>query len=425
MIDFVTVGLSHKTAGLDLREKITVEKENLTMALDAMDEYIDQSVLISTCNRLEVYSYSEEELAASKVLNFLSEYFEVDKEVLQEHLYTMTGSGSVNHLFNVVGGMDSMIVGEHQILGQVRDYYGIASNRGNVSGPLMRLFHRAFRTGRKIRRETNISKYGRSVSKTAATIATDKLDGLQDSSVMVIGAGDAGRLVTRALSYAGADNIIVANRTRERADELADSLGGTSIPYDMINESLSSVDVIISSTGSPGYVITETSARNAIMKRNGKPIVMIDIAVPRDIDPSLSEFSGVHLYSMDDLAEHAGLNDPLFETEILRSNLMIDTETDLFMSWWNSLDTAELVADLYRRSDQVRSQELGKTLKYMINSDSFDINEVNIDELVDRLDAFSQAIVNKLFHSPTSYIKSEHDPLRQDMIRKWFDLNKE
>ena len=132
MIDFVTVGLSHKTAGLDLREKITVEKENLTTALDAMDEYIDQSVLISTCNRLEVYSYSEEELAASKVLNFLSDYFEVDKEVLQEHLYTMTGSGSVNHLFNVVGGMDSMIVGEHQILGQVRDYYGIASNRGNV-----------------------------------------------------------------------------------------------------------------------------------------------------------------------------------------------------------------------------------------------------------------------------------------------------
>ena len=128
---------------------------------------------------------------------------------------------------------------------------------------------------------------------------------------------------------------------------------------------------------------------------------------------------------MDDLAEHAGLNDPLFETEILRSNLMIDTETDLFMSWWNSLDTAELVSDLYRRADQVRSQELGKTLKYMINSDSFDINEVNIDELVDRLDAFSQAIVNKLFHSPTSYIKSEHDPLRQDMIRKWFDLNKE
>ena len=128
MIDFVTVGLSHKTAGLDLREKITVEKENLTTALDAMDEYIDQSVLISTCNRLEVYSYSEEELAASKVLNFLSDYFEVDKEVLQEHLYTMTGSGSVNHLFNVVGGMDSMIVGEHQILGQVRDYYGIASN---------------------------------------------------------------------------------------------------------------------------------------------------------------------------------------------------------------------------------------------------------------------------------------------------------
>ena len=104
---------------------------------------------------------------------------------------------------------------------------------------------------------------------------------------------------------------------------------------------------------------------------------------------------------------------------------MIDTETDLFMSWWNSLDTAELVSDLYRRADQVRSQELGKTLKYMINSDSFDINEVNIDELVDRLDAFSQAIVNKLFHSPTSYIKSEHDPLRQDMIRKWFDLNKE
>ena len=128
---------------------------------------------------------------------------------------------------------------------------------------------------------------------------------------------------------------------------------------------------------------------------------------------------------MDDLAEHAGLNDPLFETEILRSNLMIDTETDLFMSWWNSLDTAELVSDLYRRADQVRSQELGKTLKYMINSDSFDINEVNIDELVDRLDEFSQAIVNKLFHSPTSYIKSEHDPLRQDMIRKWFDLNKE
>lgn len=425
MIDFVTVGLSHKTAGLDLREKITIEKENLSMALGAMEEYIDQSVLISTCNRLEVYSYSDDELAASKVLSFLSEYFEVEKTLLEEHLYTMTGRGSVNHLFNVVSGLDSMIVGEHQILGQVRDYYGIASGRGSVSGPLMRLFHRAFRTGRKIRRETDISKYGRSVSKTAAAIATDKIENLQNSSVLVIGAGDAGRLVVRALSYAGANNIIVTNRTREKADQLADSLGGTSIPYEMLQETLSTVDVVISSTGSPDYVLTKNNISHEINKRNGKPLVMIDIAVPRDIEPLISEFDAVHLYSMDDLAEHAGLNDPLFETEILRSELMVDTETNLFMSWWQSLDTAELVADLYQKADEIRRNELNKTINYLINSKSFDLNEYNIDELADRLDSLSHAIVNKLFHSPTTYIRSEHDPLRQDMIREWFDLNKE
>ena len=425
MIDFVTVGLSHKTAGLDLREKITIEKDNLSTALDVMDEYLDQSVILSTCNRMEIYSYSDDELAASKVLSFLSDYFEIDKKLLEEHLYVMTGRGSVNHLFGVVSGLDSMIVGEHQILGQVRDYYGIAGSRGSVSGPLMRLFHRAFRTGRKVRRETNISKYGRSVSKTAAMIASDKLENLRDSSVMVIGAGDAGRLVVRALSYAGAKDIIVANRTRERADELADSLGGTSIPYELVNDSLSAVDVVISSTGSPGHVLTKENASNSIAERNGKPIVLIDIAVPRDIDPLLSEIQGVHLYSMDDLAEHAGLNDPLFETEILRSQLMVDNETDLFMSWWNSLDTAELVADLYEKADQIRTDELNKTLKYLINSELFDINSDNIDELAFRLDALSNAIVNKLFHAPTSYIKSEHDPSRQDMIRRWFDLHKE
>ena len=425
MIDFVTVGLSHKTAGLDLREKITIEKDNLSTALDVMDEYLDQSVILSTCNRMEIYSYSDDELAASKVLSFLSDYFEIDKKLLEEHLYVMTGRGSVNHLFGVVSGLDSMIVGEHQILGQVRDYYGMAGSRGSVSGPLMRLFHRAFRTGRKVRRETNISKYGRSVSKTAAMIASDKLENLRDSSVMVIGAGDAGRLVVRALSYAGAKDIIVANRTRERADELADSLGGTSIPYELVNDSLSTVDVVISSTGSPGHVLTKENASNSIAERNGKPIVLIDIAVPRDIDPLLSEIQGVHLYSMDDLAEHAGLNDPLFETEILRSQLMVDNETDLFMSWWNSLDTAELVADLYEKADQIRTDELNKTLKYLINSELFDINSDNIDELAFRLDALSNAIVNKLFHAPTSYIKSEHDPSRQDMIRRWFDLHKE
>ena len=425
MIDFVTVGLSHKTAGLDLREKITIEKDNLSTALDVMDEYLDQSVILSTCNRMEIYSYSDDELAASKVLSFLSDYFEIDKKLLEEHLYVMTGRGSVNHLFGVVSGLDSMIVGEHQILGQVRDYYGMAGSRGSVSGPLMRLFHRAFRTGRKVRRETNISKYGRSVSKTAAMIASDKLENLRDSSVMVIGAGDAGRLVVRALSYAGANDIIVANRTRERADELADSLGGTSIPYELVNDSLSTVDVVISSTGSPGHVLTKVNAGNSIAGRNGKPIVLIDIAVPRDIDPLLSEIEGVHLYSMDDLAEHAGLNDPLFETEILRSQLMVDNETDLFMSWWNSLDTAELVADLYEKADQIRTDELNKTLKYLINSELFDINSDNIDELAFRLDALSNAIVNKLFHAPTSYIKSEHDPSRQDMIRRWFDLHKE
>ena len=425
MIDFVTVGLSHKTAGLDLREKITIEKDNLSTALDVMDEYLDQSVILSTCNRMEIYSYSDDELAASKVLSFLSDYFEIDKKLLEEHLYVMTGRGSVNHLFGVVSGLDSMIVGEHQILGQVRDYYGMAGSRGSVCGPLMRLFHRAFRTGRKVRRETNISKYGRSVSKTAAMIASDKLENLRDSSVMVIGAGDAGRLVVRALSYAGANDIIVANRTRERADELADSLGGTSIPYELLNDSLSTVDVVISSTGSPGHVLTKENAGNSIAGRNGKPIVLIDIAVPRDIDPLLSEIEGVHLYSMDDLAEHAGLNDPLFETEILRSQLMVDNETDLFMSWWNSLDTAELVADLYEKADQIRTDELNKTLKYLINSELFDINSDNIDELAFRLDALSNAIVNKLFHAPTSYIKSEHDPSRQDMIRRWFDLHKE
>jgi len=234
-MSFVTVGLSHKTANLDLREQITIEKDNLPRALASINGYLDQSVLVSTCNRLEVYTYTDQEDVASKTLNFFSDYFEIDKNVFADHLYSLEGRSSVNHLFKVVSGLDSMIVGEHQILGQIRDCYGIASEMESVKGPLMRLFHRAFRTGRMIRRETKLSNYGRSVSKTAVGLARDNVNNLKDSTVMVVGAGDAGRLVVRALSYAGIKSILVANRTRERADELAETLGGTSIAFENIN----------------------------------------------------------------------------------------------------------------------------------------------------------------------------------------------
>jgi glutamyl-tRNA reductase len=424
-MSFVTVGLSHKTANLDLREQITIEKDNLPGALASINDYLDQSVLVSTCNRLEVYTYTDQEDVASKTLNFFSDYFEIDKNVFADHLYSLEGRSSVNHLFKVVSGLDSMIVGEHQILGQVRDCYGIASEMESVKGPLMRLFHRAFRTGRMIRRETKLSNYGRSVSKTAVGLARDNINNLEDSTVMVVGAGDAGRLVVRALSYAGIKSILVANRTRERADELAETLGGTSIAFENINDALKDVDVVISSTGSPGFVFNKSEIQNTISQRNNKPLVIIDIAVPRDVDPRVNELPGVEVYSMDDLAEYSGLNDPLFDTEILKSQLMVDKETELFMSWWSSLDAAEVIGDLYQKADEIRFNELNKTINYLINSQSFDIDEYNVDELSDRLDSLTNAIVNKIFHSTANQLRLEQDPFRQDLIRKWFDLPKD
>ncbi len=413
----LVVGLNHRTAPLEVRELLAVTEDRVGKALGTLKSHLGQGVILSTCNRSEVYTLGIDEGLEERVKAFITSYFGVAEGEVESYLYSHQDEACVEHLFRVASGLDSMILGESQILGQVKNAFAAATANGAVHGPISRLFHQTFRVGKRARRETEIGRHAISVSRACVELVRRILGEVSQLRVLVIGAGDAGNLAAKALRDSGVSQLVVTNRTHWRAEELAAELGGEAVPFEEMGAYLAEVDVVISSTGSPGYVLSKSDIEEAVEQRRNGPLFLMDIAVPRDIEPTVGEINDVFLYDIDDLEMVSEANLLERQKEAQRAQVIVDQEVERFMKWWRSLDVVPTVAALRQWGEDIRRREVKKTLKRLKGRLS--------PEEEERLEAMSRAIVKKLLHNPTTLLKERRSPSHPQLARELFDLPEE
>ena len=435
----LVLGVNHRTAPVELRERLTIDGAGLPSALESLAQQVAPGVIVSTCNRLEIYTLVDEPPASQDPMNhlrqFLSTYSGVPQADLEPYLYQFKEGDCVRHLFRVASGLDSMVVGEWEILGQVRAAFSAASSPkagiSYVRGPLSRLFHQALRVGRRVHHDANLgSNFGdyrrRSVSHVGVRLVHRLLGNLSQKQVLLIGAGNAGQLAGRALAAAGAGNLVITNRTYGRAEELSTELNALAVPFELLSQSVSNSDVVISTTSSPEYLLQRTKVQEIMAQRASRPLLMVDIAVPRDIDPEVGLLDGVSLYDIDGLSATSDAASVGMEPEIAVAEDLVLEETATLMEWWESLDTISAIATIREYAENVRRAEVEKTMARLRNRQAAGldlIDDVDSEAFVAHLDAMTSALVKKLMHHPTMYLKEGKDPARQEVIREMFNLD--
>ncbi len=356
----VSTGLNHERAPIEVRERVAFAEAELPRALDQFRALPDvaECAILSTCNRTELYAVHHGRTTAESLVAFLSEYHGVSADQFAGHIYHHAARGVAEHLLRVACGLDSLVLGEPQILRQVRDAFAAASNT-RAAGPVINsLFRAAIATGRRARTETDIGRGGFSVGRAAVDLARSIFGSLADATILILGAGKMSELTAKHLMAHGVKAVLVANRTFERAHSIADRLGGQAIRYDEFPERLISADVVISSTAAPSYVVTREIVQSALRRRRGRPLFFVDIAVPRDIDPAVARLDNVFVYDLDDL--QAVVADMAREraADAERAEAIVAEEADKFMQWWRSLDAAPLVTQMIHKHERIRRSEL-------------------------------------------------------------------
>ena len=420
-MEFLVVGLNHRTAPVEVRERLSLNKEQLPEALSAMSGQQVGGVILSTCNRSEFYTLDlpndDPETGSDRLKKFLVERFGISLLDIDRYLYVYRGYDCIHHLFRVSSSLDSMILGEEQIIGQVRDAYEAATTAGTAQGPLAQLFQQALRVGRRVRRETGISRNAFSVSRACVEMAKSVLGDLSSSRVLVVGAGEAGELAAEVLSLSGVTDITVTNRTFQRAEELAANLSARAVPFDGMPKALRDTDIVIGCTGSPGYVLQADLIGNTMAARPDRPLLLIDIAVPRDIDPEAAQVKNVFLNDVDDLESATQASREKKAREAEWAEELATDEAQQFRQWCLDLEALPTVIKLRNRADQVRSFELNKTLRKL--------NGRLDEEALESLDAMTRAIVNKLLHDPTMFLKERKGPDELQVAREIFRLSED
>ena len=412
------VGISHKTAPVEARERLALSNAELPALLNLVKDRYGAGYALSTCNRTELYiSDTSGRGSASSLAAALAEFKGVDPVELQDSIYSLSHDEAVRHLFRVACGIDSMVVGEAQILGQVRTAMSAAHNADSIDSVLSKLLHMAIRVGRRARHETAISRYSTSISTLAVRLARGILGELDQHTVLVVSAGEAGKLAARTLVDSGVARLLVVNRDPERAVEIATLLGGTAVPFMKLAEALSEADIVISSSGATHYLITRELAAEALAMRDGKPMMFVDIAVPRDIDPEIRNLANAHLFDIDDLQSLAEDNIREREKEVERVDAMVEEEVERFSQWWRSLDVVPTISALRQRADEIRSSELTRTLSRMPNLSEDDR---------ERLDASTRAMMKKLLHEPIARLRDpERGREETAAVRHLFGLDRD
>jgi glutamyl-tRNA reductase len=419
-LSVVVVGLNHRTVPLDLLERMTIPASRLPKALADLTsrEHINEAVVLSTCNRIEVYVFAEKFHGAYQdIRNFFAEVSHVAPEEFSDHLTSLYDGDAARHLFSVASGLDSAVLGEHEILGQVRKSWETASTEGAVGPVLNTLFRHSLEVGKRVRTETAISRNITSVSQAAVAMATERLGGLEGRQVLIVGAGEMGEGLARALHGGGVAGIRVANRTWDRAVEVAGRLGGEPVRLDDLPHHLAEVDVLLTSTGASAAILEHGDLASVVGERHGRELLVVDIAVPRDVDPTAGEIEGVTLLDMDDLREFADVGIRERQREVTAVHAILDVELDRYVDESTARSVAPLVASLRARGDLVRSGELQRLAARLGDLD---------DRQRDAVEALAAGIVGKLLHEPTVRLKDAAGTARgerlAEALRDLFDL---
>lgn len=394
----VVVGLNHKTAPVAVRERLAIAEQELATALDRLrDPAIEEVVILSTCNRVEFYlQTSQAERGVERCIDFVATYHALSASEVVAYLYQWHDADAVRHLFRVAASLDSMVVGEPQILGQVKTAYLAASEAGRAGSVLHQLFTRALNVAKAVRSETGIGDHAVSVSYAAVELAKKIFERLEERTAMVVGAGETSELAARHLMRQGVATVFVANRTQERAEKLAQLLHAKAIAWGTFPEHLVHTDIVVSSTSAPQPIITKAMVQEVMRARRGKPMFFIDIAVPRDIEPEVNTLDDVFLYDIDDLENVVEANRRERQQEALVAEDLIWREVRHFQQWLAALDAVPTIVALRQRAERVRQEELDKAL-------------AKLGPLGERerraIEALSVGIVNKLLHAPTVNLK--------------------
>jgi glutamyl-tRNA reductase len=414
----VIVGASHKTASLPIRESLAFPRDQLVKALERLRSEVGlvEAMILSTCNRVELYGRGTDEDVGQALALFLYDFHGCRRELIEPHLYCLTGEQAVRHAFRVAASLESMVIGEPQILGQVKEAYQLAEEAGVLGAFLNALRNRSLAAAKRVRTETGIGQNAVSVSSVAVELARKIFGQLKDRNVLLVGAGKMTELAAKQLVRGGARATVLGGRTFARAESLAAALGGRAAPYETLRDELGRADIVISGTGAPELVIFREDVEAA--RRSGQsPLFLIDIAVPRDIEASVGKMSGIFLYDIDDLRSVADANIRERMKEAAAAEALVDSEVREFLSWQKSLDIVPLLVELRRRADEIRRAEIERARARL---------GTLTPEQEEAIDAATVAIVNKLLHHPTVLLKeiatNGHSLEQLSLVRKLLGL---
>ena len=420
-MSLVVVGLNHRTAPIELLERMAVTSTQLPKALHGLssDEHLSEVVLLSTCNRTEIYAHCTRFHPAVQAANdFLADMSRTDPDEFASRLYTYYDEAAVSHLFGVAAGIDSMIIGEGEILGQVKEAWRVAHHERAAGPRLSRVFQHAVEVGKRVRTETAIGRHAASVSSAAVALAGERLGSLESRRVLVLGAGEVGEGMAVALAGAGVADVKVVNRTPRRAQELARRIGGTAVAFEDLPEALLEADVLLSSTGSSDVLLERSDVEAVMDRREDRALLIVDVAVPRDVDAGVREVFGVMLLDIDDLKAFAERSLELRRQEIGRVRDIVTRELDRFRLDKLAREAAPLIASLRERAEGLRRAELERFRPRL------DALGADAESLVD---ALTEALLNKLLHEPTVRVKDAAGTARGELLAEalvsLFDLD--
>jgi glutamyl-tRNA reductase len=419
-VSVVVIGLNHRTVPLDLLERLTIDDAKLPKALHDVTsrDHLSEAVVLSTCNRTEVYVVAEKfHPAYADLRNFLSELAFLPPEEFAEHLYVHDGADAAKHLFTVAAGLDSAVVGEAEILGQVRNAWERAQEEGAAGARLNLLFRHALEVGKRVRTETGIGRHVASVSTAAVAMAAAHLGPLDGRRILVLGAGERGEGMVRALGAKGVDDIRIANRTWDRAQEIAERVDGRAIRLAELDASLAEVDLLLTGTGASSMLLEHADIARVMAARSGRPLLVVDVAVPRDVDPAAADLPGVTLLDMDDLRAFAEAGQAERRREVEAVEVLVAAELERYVATSSAREVAPLVGALHEQADATRRAELERFRSRLGGLDG---------RQMDAVEALTKGIVAKLLHEPTVGLKDAAGTPRgerlAETLRELFDL---
>ncbi len=417
-MNLLVIGVNHQTAPVEVRERFAIPEARLPQALKTMVSHpgVQEAMIVSTCNRVELVARTNGH--ATDVNALVQQLYGFDPEPFRKYLYEFHENGAIHHVFRVASSLDSMVVGEPQILGQVKEAYAMARAVGTVDSQLDALFSRAFAVAKRVRNETAIATSAVSVASVAVDLAKKIFGDLDGKSVYLVGAGKMCELAARHLLAHGASKIYVGNRTLERAAVLAQKFNGEAIPFEHLYDTVDRADIVISSTGAPHTIFRKEHGEKFMSRRRNRPMFFIDIAVPRDIDPSLNKVDGIFVYDIDDLQQVVGSHMSDRKVEADRAEAIVKEEVEKFLARLQTLDVVPTIVSLQEHLETVRQAEIDR-LRGRLGTLTPE------QELA--VDALTKGIINKIMHTPITTLKSAARESSEsttvvELVRRLFNL---